>query len=87
MMNTVYKVTAYGGMDGRRYIEDYYETKEAAYEAIREETWNEISGVYEVRVTTNAKGKIITEETAIARPHTAREREFNQTDAYTEYID
>ena len=24
MMNTVYKVTAYGGMDGRRYIEDYY---------------------------------------------------------------
>ena len=87
MMETVYKITAYGGMDGRRKEEDYYATKEAAYEAIRKETWNEICGVYEVRVTTNANGKIITEETAIARPHTAREREYNQTDAYTEYID
>ena len=87
MMNTVYKVTAYGGMDGRRYIEDYYTTKEAAYEAIRKETWHEICGVYEVEVTINDNGKIITKDTAIARPHTAREREFNQTDAYTEYVD
>ena len=37
-MNTVYKVTAYGGMDGRRRVEDLYATKEAAYEAIRKET-------------------------------------------------
>lgn len=87
MMNTVYKVTAYGGMDGRRSIEDYYATKEAAYEAIRKETWNSICGVYEVEVTINDNGKIITKDTAIARPHTAREREFNQTDEYTEYID
>ena len=87
MMNTVYKVTAYGGMDGRRKVEDLYATKEAAYKAIRKETWNDISGVYEVKVTINDNGKIITEETAIARPHTAREREYNQTDAYTEYID
>ena len=87
MMNRVYKVTAYGGMDGTRYIEDYYATKEAAYEAIRKETWNSICGVYEVEVTINDNGKIITKDTAIARPHTAREREFNQTDEYTEYID
>ena len=86
-MSTIYKVTAYGGMDRKRSIEDYYATKEAAYEAIREEPWDDVCGVYEVKVIITDYGKIITEETAIARPHTAREREYNQTDAYTEYID
>lgn len=87
MMNTMYKVTAYGGMDGRRYIEDYYATKEAAYEAVRKETWNDVCDIYEVELTINENGKIKAIETKIARPHTARERQNNQTNAYTEYID
>lgn len=87
MMNTMYKVAAYGGMDGRRYIEDYYITKEAAYEAIRKETWNDICGVYEITMVVNENGKIKAETKPIARPHTAREREYNTTDAYADYID
>ena len=73
MMNTMYKVTAYGGMDGMRYIEDYYATKDAAYEAVRKTIWNDVCDVYEVALTVDTDGRIEAVETKIARPKTAKE--------------
>ena len=87
MMNTMYKVTAYGGMDGRRYTEDFYATKEAAYEAIRKETWDDVCDIYEVALTINENGKIKATETKIARPHTAKEIQYGEDHNGTEYID
>ena len=87
MMNTMYKVTAYGGMDGRRYIEDYYATKEAAYEAVRKETWNDVCDIYEVEMTVAENGKIKATETKIARPRTAREIQYGENRKDTEYVD
>lgn len=87
MTNTMYKVAAYGGMDGRRYIEDYYATKEAAYAAVRKETWDDVCGIYEIQLVVAENGKIKATETKIARPHTAREIQFGKNHNDTEYID
>ena len=87
MMNTMYKVTAYGGMDGRRYTEDFYATKEAAYEAVRKETWDDVCDIYEVALTINENGKIKATETKIARPRTAKEIQYGEDHNGTEYID
>ena len=87
MINTMYKVTAYGGMDGRRYTEDFYATKEAAYEAVRKETWNDVCDIYEVELVVADNGKIKAIETKVARPHTAREIQYGHEHYDTEYID
>ena len=86
-MMTMYKITAFGGMEGRDYRTYYYDTLENAYNHIREETWEGGHTLYELNVTVNENGLYTATETKLPRPKTAREIKYNRLDKWETYID
>ena len=65
MTNTIYKVTSYGGMEGRTFEVDYYNTEDNAKNRIANDDWNSGFRLYKVTITVNEKGKLITKEEEI----------------------
>ena len=86
-MMTMYKITAFGGMEGRNLYTYYYDTLENAYNHIRKETWEDGHTLYELNITTNENGLYTATETRLPRPKTAREIKYNRLDKWETYID
>lgn len=85
--NVIYKVAMMGGMDGMKYIEEFYNTKGAAFEAIRKQNWNDVTGLYEINIKVDENGKLVAEGNRVARPHTAEERKLNRENENENYVD
>ena len=86
-MMTIYKIYAFGGMEGRDIHTYHYDTLENAYNHIRKETWEDGVALYRVTVTANEDGLYRATEERIPRPKTAREIKYGRLDKKENYID